>query len=136
MTFKKLGDMFDDKNIKHTNDMATVVSAGVNGWSAKLYAEVDGDAGEAVRSTFLGISDILSLAKESTLVKSMTTGHANSVVQTIVLADRFLENSIKLVEDAQDYNGFVKTSTLIDLFADGAAIFSPPFQGDLYREAF
>lgn len=44
MSVKKLGDIFDDKNIQHTNDMATVVSAGVNGWSAKLYVKY-GDAG-------------------------------------------------------------------------------------------
>ncbi|STY90948.1 hypothetical protein [Moraxella bovis] len=48
MSFNKLGNMFNDENIKHTNDMATIVSAGVNGWSAKLYHDIDKDPWEAV----------------------------------------------------------------------------------------
>ena len=100
MTFKKLGDMFDDENIKHTNDMATVVSAGVNGWSAKLYAEVDGDASEAVRSTFLGISDIISLAKESVFIKNINVSKANPILQNLVLLERYVENWFALTKQA------------------------------------
>lgn len=81
MSFKKLGDMFNDENIKHTNDMATVVSAGVNGWSAKLYAEeIDKDVGEFIRSTFLGISDIIGLAKESVFIKNINITKANPIL--------------------------------------------------------